>query len=244
MRLDVRELDPVIADKALNAVCTTACPYDKPFRNSVTHRVVLALILDELTEEQFGAIAAAARAVGDATCYSAVVGSGDSLEDHWPSFPLRHAAEIELSHTAYLDALRPGTSALISPSGQWCVLVAEDWFGLAAGTTAFAQALTRRYPPWPSDTSRDDDFSPVPLEDQVHLFLRNYEDAVDPSWTVTVLDHVYGEDAARKLAHHTLGLLLHATGADGPSTGLKISNASGVIRECWPTRHVPSLGSR
>lgn len=180
----------------LSQIFTSCFPYDEPFRPELAHRLVVGLILDELVPNQFEALAAAARAVGDEEMLYAEVARGEEEWEHWPAVEPLGLARFSFHDydTYFRQPTSPQTKALWSPSGQWGLLIATDWFGLVAGVAEFDAVFRRTWPPWPPDPDRPD---AVPVERQVEPFVQDMRD--EPALLERTLAHMYGPRQARAL---------------------------------------------
>ena len=181
---------------SLSQVFASCFPYGEPFRPQLRHRLVVGLILDELAPNQFEALAAAARAVGDEEMLYAEVARGEEEWEHWPAVDPLGSTRFSFDDydTYFRQPTSPQTKALWSPSARWGLLITTDWHGLVAGVAEFDAAFRRTWPPWPPDPDRPD---AVPVERQVESFVQTMRD--EPALLERTLIHMYGLRQARAL---------------------------------------------
>jgi hypothetical protein len=176
-------------------------PYEAPFTDSVPARAILFPLSNPLTDEQFDAVVALARAGGDEGFLRIQYESGDEGE----FVPLDDLAEAR-------KPIGGPMAAFVSESGRWGILTDEDLTGLvaAADSELLAVLLDR----WPATTEVRDHIrvgtelssstpGGVAARDQWRLFLRlwtAYKGVGDSvSWIPPILEHVYGRDRARQM---------------------------------------------
>jgi hypothetical protein len=185
------DAEPLAAFSRIFASCF---PYGEPFRPELQHRLVVGLILDELAPNQFEALAAAARAVGDEEMLYAEVARGEEEWEHWPAVDPLGLARFSFDDydTYFRQPTSPQTKALWSPRARWGLLITTDWVGLVAGVAEFDAVFRRTWPPWPPDPDRPD---AVPVERQVESFVQYMRD--EPALLERTLAHMYGPRQAR-----------------------------------------------
>jgi hypothetical protein len=188
----------------LSQVFASGFPYDEPFRPELGHRLVVGLILDELVPNQFEALAAAAKAVGDEAMLYAQVAQGEEESEHWPMTDIVGLSRFTFDDfdTYFHQPTASETKALWSPSAQWGLLITTDWFGLVAGVAEFHAAFRQTWPPWPPDPDRSD---AIPVERQVESFVQAM--CEEPLALERTLAHMYGPRQARELLETDDGAL-------------------------------------
>lgn len=196
-----KKIAPVVAAQSLARTFTSCFPYRKPFQPLLSQRMIVGLILDDLNPDQFAALSAAARGVGDDYFYYASVSAGEAEDEHWPAASLADAVEVrEGDFQTYRNVYRAliaanQTQALWSPNAYWGLLVTTDWFGVVGAVDGFLTTFKHEWPPWPPDRKRPDT---TPPDRQVELFMETLRD--DPTFDMSeLLTHIYGEDRARVL---------------------------------------------
>lgn len=178
-------------------VFASGYPYDEPFHPRLNQRLVLAPVLDQFNEEQFAALAASARAVGDHDFFFAEAGTyPDNRESHWPHKPLSNTGRIAFDRfEAYADTSHFTTNALWSPVGEWGILISHEWFASVAGTEEFAHEFIDRYPATPHGEG-----GPLlTANEQVQILLEDVKSWSDQGWLYEFLTHMYGRDRATEL---------------------------------------------
>jgi hypothetical protein len=172
------------AQQSLRALLASANPYGSPVMPDVESRAIVAPVLDQLTESQWDALKSAFR--GDPFLWYAVVGS-EHTGMYWPACDLESVQQIR-QYSDYQQVASCETHALWSPRSSGVVLVTEQWFGIAAGSTAFLSRLDESWPPWPG--------GPATLRENLTAFIRDERSAVEQPWFRELLAHVYGAATA------------------------------------------------
>jgi hypothetical protein len=89
-------------------------------------------------------------------------------------------------------------TAVVSPTGQWGILISHESHAVVGGSPAFVETLVERLP-----GSGDRGGESIPARDQVRVFLHEVRDGWhDPmAWLPGHLTHVYGKERAEALLH-------------------------------------------
>lgn len=92
-------------------------------------------------------------------------------------------------------------TAVISPTGQWAVIISHEGHAVAGGGQEFIETLVEHFPP----CGRDEGDAPVAADDQVIAFLREVKASwQEPmKWLPRHLVHVYGVVRAAELLRAT-----------------------------------------
>jgi len=160
----------------------------QPFRESMVARLLVYPIdYTMLESDQFGALAAAAAAVGDRTAYLAAYGDPEA---GWQGTYDRRLVALD----DFLDYKPHGTlileHVLYSPQGVWGLATSDGNYAVAGGSQTFVDTL-RRHLSWREDEA-------------LRAFVRDSREigrdaAYVESWLRPLLEHVYGENGAAEL---------------------------------------------
>lgn len=154
-----------------------------PFRNRFRWAMIFCQTeYYELTEPQFDAIMKAARAIDDGTLMFAT-------EEGWEiNFAPKGDKYWELENATYEDHLNLGLfkeSAHWSTTGQWGLLISDEFHAVVGGTDDFMRALRKAYPKWRDDLAEarevwaDSLFSRSPHLGWIDKVVAHYEIAPD-----------------------------------------------------------------
>jgi len=166
--------------KGFRTLFRSADPFNQPVRNEVEARALLYPVSYLLDEQEFGAVAAAARAEGDTTLVVSITeefgGSDAANANHW------ELSYWEYSEYRALDRVGVLENAIYSPAGHWGLLISHEQHAVAAGTRRFIEALLAENPEWQGSCAAF-------VDDWRH---RSTTQRADVSWVPEVLRHIYG----------------------------------------------------
>lgn len=158
--------------------------------------VILWNIRNELTEEQYRVLAAAAQSEGDSEAYVSFLGGyegrtadGDELPaDFEITDHLRFNLELYPPRDFGEDWWRIIEHVIYSPRGTWGVMTSLEWHAIAVGSSTFRTQL----------------LASSLFANSLQLFLRNWKDSRDRlggrvSWVPELLANTYGEAAAEEI---------------------------------------------
>lgn len=179
--------------KAFDAVFRSADPFNQPFNETVSHRVILFPTAPyQLDEDMYEAVASAAEAVGDTTALLTLTegykGGREGFEScgHW-QIELRSDPYAVLSKDKEWISLVE--NAIYSPTGTWGLIISHEEHAVVGGPPAFVEAIKRNLPG---------------VEDQLQEFLLTWQDYRDRlgtqiDWLPELLRHIYGTEKAHRL---------------------------------------------
>lgn len=169
---------------ARNRIFASDDPYEEPFLAEVGPRALLFPMGYAQSGRELEALRAAARALGETTCYLQLYLFG---EDEWPYWEL----DLSESHPyAGIPFIRE--NSLFSREGRWGMLVSDENHAVLAGEEAFVQTLVSG-------------LDPPDLDAHALGFLAQWVELQAATgqgydWLPVLLAHLYGEERAAQLA--------------------------------------------
>ena len=170
---------------AFRAVFQSTDPFDAPLTDRMTSRGLLYPVPYLLEPEQFVAVVAAARTMGDDRLCISVTEEFDGLSglkaEH---YIVNYWEETEYQALGTVGVLE---NALYSPSGQWGLIISHEQHAVAGGSRSFWDALALSFPD---------------VDSSLEQFLQTWAEhrrrrKADTSWVGTLLTHIYGPERAR-----------------------------------------------
>ena len=185
----IRVLDKdeqVVALSVFSRVFTGTSLRRSVFKPRIRARMLLFPILFQVLDvEQYRAVFAAARALGEREAYVATYvfhGDGtDSFED-WLAVDLH---EEDAYHGEWPTVL--WEHAVFSPTGQWGALTTDSEEAFVGGPVAFVEEVRERL-------ALDEDEM---VRDWLGYWEDNRRPDFEPDWIADLLEHIYGSERAR-----------------------------------------------
>lgn len=190
----------VEAEPIFRLVFASDNQFGETFTPNITARRILYPLSFYLEQPFLQALIKAASSVGDTGCY---------LSRPWLDSNEPNHCYIPLSELLEGYVSSPGSEKLIgvqleielfteyclySSQGKWGLLLCYDYYGVLGGSSQFIEQVRRVVPN---------------LDEQVELFLRNYQQEkadgahLTLNWLPGLLAHVYGQETAKRLLRQT-----------------------------------------
>ncbi|MEM6454567.1 MAG: hypothetical protein AAF772_05700 [Acidobacteriota bacterium] len=149
MTHSIRSVAPKVVRSAWEEIFNSNDPFVWPFRSQFLEgRLAYPTDGYHLTKEQFLAVSAASKELGEEGFYLSVTESeGLSFLDR----PWGHWLSNTSTYEKYAELSLPLENAMYSRQGRWGAIVSHEMHALIAGPPRFLSALDARYPSWEMD---------------------------------------------------------------------------------------------